>query len=399
MHVGAAAKLQRIPVTTGLWDLLTNYMTKIFCLSFSLLILVARDGMGQQYQHFRLNAGVNATTSDKQAVLTLWDTYLGSQFKNQPQFWAPAELKKYPKGDLLLSEGYVNPSVYQYATQKIVLSIEPVDSAQYRCRTLFYWQNPVDAVPQLTVFCIVNTYFQRQQARWLLVNNLTHYTRDWTTDTVGYLTYRLRPARVLDRTKAAQAHLFLTRLFHDFDISPFPVTYYLATDCEEVHRMKGFDYVVGMGSDKVCGFYDEVNHLVYAGGLGEGYLHELVHVINPYFPKAHPLLLTGYSALRGGHFGHDLAYHKKRVRAYLTTHAIDLQNPLAFTALDEQTNPQYVIGAIFCEAALKAGGLAKLKRLFSYGISDEAFYTALKQEFKLDKKDLPRFIERCLRTD
>ena len=127
-------------------------------------------------------------------------------------------------------------------------------------------------------------------------------------------------------------------------------------------------------------------------------MHELVHVINPYFPNAHPLFLTGYSALRGGHFGHDLAYHKKRVRTYLATHAIDLHHPLTFTKLDEKTNPQYVMGGIFCEAALRTGGLVKLKRLFSYGTSDEAFYAALKQEFKLDKKDLPRFIEQSLRT-
>lgn len=372
---------------------------KSLYLFFSLLLLSPRVSEGQQYQHFSLNVGVNAVALDKQAVLTVWDAYLGSGFKNQAQFWLPAELKKYPKGDLLLSEGYVNPNVYQYATQKIVLSIEPVDSALYKCRTLFYWQSPGDAAKQPTVFCITNTYFQKQQNHWLLTNYLTQYTRNWTTDTVGYLTYKLPASRALNQTKAALANVFLTELFHDFGIAPFPVTYYLAADCEEVHRMKGFDYVVGMGNGSTCGFYDEVNHLVYAGGLEESYLHELVHVINPYFPNAHPLLLTGYSALRGGHFGHDLAYHKKRVLAYLATHKTDLQDPLTFVKLDEKTNPQYVIGGIFCEAALRAGGLAKLKKLFGYGTSDAAFYTALKQELKLDRKDLPRFIERSLRTE
>ena len=369
---------------------------RIIYLTCSIILLTTCSSLGQRYQQFSLNAGVNAATPDKQAVLSLWDAYLGSRFKNQAHFWAPAELKKYPKGDLLLSEGYVSPNVYQFTTQKIVLSLEPLDSTQYRCRTLFYWKNPADTVQQLTVFCILNTYFERQQQRWLLVNQLTNYTRNWRTDTVGYLTYKLPLTRSFNRSKAAQANQFLVNLFHDFGITPFPVTYYLAADCEEVHRMKGFDYVVGMGNGTTCGFYDEVNHLVYAGGLEEGYVHELVHVINPYFPKAHPLLLTGYSALRGGHFGHDLAYHKRRVRAYLATHPVDLQNPLTFKSLDEQTNPQYVMGGIFCEAALRAGGFAKLKKLFSYGTSDDAFYTALKQEFKLDKKDLSRFIKRNL---
>ncbi|GAB3650708.1 hypothetical protein GCM10027594_25940 [Hymenobacter agri] len=363
------------------------------------LLLVAQVGVGQSYQQFRLNAGVQATTPDRQAVLTLWDRYLGSAFQQQAQFWAPAELRRYRKGDLLLSEGYVHPNVYSYATQKLVLSVEPLDSTHYQCRTLFYWQNPAEPAPQLTAFCIVNTCFERQGSQWRLVNYLTRYTRQWTSATVGYLTYRLPPGRRLDQTQAQQADAFLRALFQDFAIPPFPVTYYVATDCAQVHHLKGFDYVVGMGSDTVCGFYDEVNHLVYAGGLGEGYVHELVHVINPYFPQAHPLLLTGYAALRGGHFGRSLAYHTARVRTYLATHAAVLQNPLTFTALDEQTNPQYVIGGVICAAALRAGGLPKLKRLFTYGTSDEAFYTALQQEFGVPKESVAAFLTQCLQQE
>ena len=367
-------------------------------LLLSLFLLPALPGVAQRYQHFSLNAGVTANTADKQAILALWDAYLGAGFSQPAQFWAPAEMQQYPKGDLLLSEGYVNPSVYQYSTEKLVLSVEQLDTARYRCKTLFYWRSPADTLRQTTVFCLINTYFVRQQQRWFLSNNLTHYTRDWATETLGYLTYRLPPGRPLNRQKAAIAQAFLAGMFRDFDITPFPVTYYLARTCEEVHHLKGFDYVVGMGNGAVCGFYDEVNHLVYAGGLDEAYLHELVHVINPYFPKAHPLLLTGYSALRGGHFGQDLAYHKKRVQAYLATHTVDLTNPVAFTNLDDKTNPQYVMGGIFCELALQQGGLAKLKRLFSYGTSDEDFFVALKQEFGLTKKQLPQFIKQQLRA-
>lgn len=372
---------------------------KFWCFLFSLWGGLASAGWSQHYQQFSLNAGVSVTTPDQQAVLALWDAYLGSGFTHPAPYWAPAELRTYPQGDVVLSEGYVNPNVYQYTTQKLVLSVEPVDSSHYTCRTLFSWQTPTAKGPQVTVFCILNTYFLRQPAGWLLTNALTYYTRNWTTETVGYLRYKLPPARPLNQAQATQANAFLVGVFHDFDIPPFPVTYYLAADCAEAQRLKGFDYVVGLGSSATCGSYDAVNHLVYAGGLGEGYVHELVHVINPYFPKAHPLLLTGYSALRGGHFGHDLAFHKQRVRAYLATHAVDLQHPLAFTALDGQTNPQYVLGGIFCEAALRTGGLAKLKRLFTYGTSDADFYRALKQEFKLEQQDLPRFITQCLRTE
>ncbi|HEX8507274.1 MAG TPA: hypothetical protein VF630_18060 [Hymenobacter sp.] len=159
---------------------------KFWCLFIGLLALLPRPGRAQRYQHFGLNAGVNAASPDRQAVLGLWDAYLGSGFTEPSRFWAPAEVARYRRGDVLLSEGYVHPSVYQYATQKVVLSLQAVDSAQYKCRTLFYWPNPADTLQPLTVFCIVNTYMHRQHGQWRLVNHLTRATRDWATDTVGY---------------------------------------------------------------------------------------------------------------------------------------------------------------------------------------------------------------------
>lgn len=371
---------------------------KIGCYTLCLLWLLPWLGYGQAYKHFSLNAGVSAASADKQAILALWDDYLGSGFTAPARFWAPAELRSYPRGDLLLSEGYVNPSVYQYATEKIVLSIERVDTARYCCKTLFYWKNNDSLASPPTIFCQISTYFSYQRQRWWLLNSLTYTTQAWKAETVGLLTYRMPPAHSFDKQKAALAQQFLLDLFRDFAIKPIPITYYLATTCDEAQHLKGFDYVIGLGNSAICGFYDEVNHIVYAGGQGETYYHELVHAINPYYTKAHPLLLTGYSALRGGHFGHNLAYHKQRVAAYLATHPVDLTNPLVFTSLDEQTNPQYVMGGIFCEWALQQGGLAKLKRLFSYGTSDEDLFTALKVEFNLNRQDLPDFIQRRLKA-
>jgi hypothetical protein len=90
------------------------------------------------------------------------------------------------------------------------------------------------------------------------------------------------------------------------------------------------------------------------------YLHELAHAINPYFSKAHSLFLTGYAGLRGGHFEHDLAYHKRRARAYLAIHLV--------------------------------------KCLVSYGTTDEEFFRALLTEFKLDRKNRNGFIRKQLTT-
>ncbi|QKG56765.1 hypothetical protein GKZ68_09110 [Hymenobacter sp. BRD128] len=279
-----------------------------------------------------------------------------------------------------------------------MLSLSRQGDDLYLCRTQFYWEIGAEPARQLQVLAIVSVYLQRQHGHWSLRNYLTYSTQRWPTHQVGLLTYRVPPGYRFQRRKARQAASFLAGIFRDFGFAPVPVTYYVAPDCDAIQHLRGFEYVLGsgLGGNPVCGFYDEVNHLVYAGGQGEAYLHELAHVINPYFPQAHPLLLTGFAGLKGGHYGHNLRYHKVRVQAYLASHSVDLTDPLNFTLLDAETNPQYVIGGIFCELALQQGGLPKLKALLGYGTSDADFYRALEHELHLRRSDLPAVIKQQL---
>jgi hypothetical protein len=109
-------------------------------------------------------------------------------------------------------------------------------------------------------------------------------------------------------------------------------------------------------------------------------------------------LLTGISAYWGGnnaHYGMPLIYHIKRVNDYLISNPeIDLNSPTKFYQLDDKTNPQYVIGALICDLALRSGGIEGLKNLFNCGSSDTQLQDYIDKELLKEDYDLNRYLRK-----
>ncbi len=120
---------------------------------------------------------------------------------------------------------------------------------------------------------------------------------------------------------------------------------------------------------------------------GENHYHALTHIINEHFPKCHPLLMAGISAYwskEKAHRGKPLIFHIKRFNEYLLKHPeIDLNKVADVYEMDNQTNPQYVLGALLCDKALRMGGMAQLKALFNSGTKDQDLYAAIKDQLKI----------------
>ena len=107
------------------------------------------------------------------------------------------------------------------------------------------------------------------------------------------------------------------------------------------------------------------------------------------------MLLAGIAAYWGGdnaNFGKPLIYHIKRVDEYLSKHQdIDLNEFTEFYSMDSKTNPQYVIGAVLCDEALKKGGVEKLKKMLSPGSADEEITETIQRELEISPTDLNSF--------
>jgi hypothetical protein len=177
-------------------------------------------------------------------------------------------------------------------------------------------------------------------------------------------------------------------LTSQWKLKKIPINYYFADTFEELQHLRGLDYSIGMGNkDKPSGMADKETNTVFAGGLGEYYFHEAVHLyLNPLFPKSP--LLEGLAVFYGGSLGQDLKWHLSRLNNYLNQHPeIDLNDFENFWYMDNFTNPTNTIQGLLCFMAYKNGGLEKLKKLMSY----DDIYVAIEKEFEIKKEGLNSF--------
>jgi hypothetical protein len=181
-----------------------------------------------------------------------------------------------------------------------------------------------------------------------------------------------------------------------WNIKPIPIDYYFADAYEEVEHLRGLDYSIGMGNkDKPSGMSDIDNNTVFAGGLGENYFHEVVHIyLNKLFPKSS--LVEGLAAFYGGSMGHDLKWHLTRLNDYLNHHTeINLNDLEKFWYMDNLTNPNSTIQGLLCLMAYKNGGLDKLKKLMSY----QDTYIAIEKEFGIKRDVLNEYLRRQINAN
>jgi hypothetical protein len=332
-------------------------------------------------------------------IFRLWKSYLQSKpdsLYDNP-FWNTAEKNQYKSYDLLKSEGFMSPSLYYWADYNSIIILSITRQGEYFViRSMFYRQTTEGTI---AVTAIINTLAKKIGEDFYLFNYLPIYTSTWFRRSVGLISYVYHPLHVFNEDNAKSANDFLIRISTNLGLNVEPITYYIAPTCDEIHRMKGFDYVFTMGMLGQCGFYDAFNRIVYSTSPGgENHQHELVHVINQSFPNGHNLLLTGVSAYWGGenaHLGKPLLYHIKRINDYLQQNrALDLNKFADFYSLDSKTNPQYVLGAMICDEALKRGGIEKLKKLLNGGIQDDELYVTIEKELGIKHNNLNSFLRK-----
>ena len=349
-------------------------------------------------QEVLINAGVDVKDADKKTVIELWTNYLQSKpdsLYDNP-YWNNHEKRYYKSFDLLNSEGFL--SLHRWNKNNIILFVKRFGD-YHLIRSLFHYEGTDTG--KTNISAIVNVIARRENGQFRLFNYLPLHTNDWLTATVGRIKYIYHPMHGFDPDKAALANSFLASISSAFNLGGDTITYYIAPNCDELHKMKGFDYILTMGSLDNCGSYDRINRIVYATtASGENHQHELTHIINEHFPNAHELILAGISAYWGGdnaHLAKPLIYHIKRVNEYLEKHPeIDLTGITNFYQLDSKTNPQYVIGAIICHVALQKGGITKLKELLASGGKDEDLLTFLSTDLGIPEKDINPYLRKTI---
>ena len=252
----------------------------------------------------------------------------------------------------------------------------------------------VDSAGRVIVSCITNHYITRDASGAMrFIDPMKINSADWRTTSVRNIIYHYPAYHHFDKKKANTLATSIAQLENDWHLQPIGINYYFADTKEEIEHYRGFDFTIAMGNrNKPTGMSDGIDNIIHCGGLGENYLHEVVHIyLNRLFPQSP--LIEGLAVFYGGSLGHELAWHVKRVAQYLNAHPeINLNNPDDFYYLDNYTNPLSTIQGLLCYISFTKGGIDGLKRTMSYTSLDELFA----KDYKVQKGDWDRFLRKLI---
>jgi len=363
-----------------------------------LLFLVSNTSFSQITT--QLAPGIDQNNRDFMEVFEVWENYLASnpnKISNNP-YWNNNEKEKYQSYDLLKSHGFLNPGLYAFQTQNVVLYIKKEDE-NYTIFSQFYWldegkMNPL-AITKVLAKKDNNGIFKLQN--WLSIHTIT-----WKSKKLSNINYIYPPNFIFNLSEAQKANDFVSKLYKEFDIPSKTVEYYIFEDCDNLFQSTGFEYVISMGSiPNKCAFFDDENRIVYTiQESGEFHKHELIHLINTKFPNAHPILLSGlsvYTDSKNSHLGNSFVFHIKELNNYISTNpSIDLTNWDNIQRTNSTTEPYYFIGAVLCHLILEEGEIDLLKKALSTVSSNEDVYGFFENELSLEKSDLNRKIKQTI---
>lgn len=343
-------------------------------------------------QTYTTNFNVDTSNSEIEKISSLWHTYLKTPSK---KFWKTEEVASLNNFNIQNMPSILNPPLLDWKLNNRILSISDLSENKYLLKSVFYNND-------LELFAITNILIEKIENEYKLSNYIYHHTREWKTHKKSNIKYVYIPSFKLKKIEVKKVEKFYNKLCEVFNVTPEPITYFIAEDCDAIYTLLGYDFFISKGMGNECGYFESENNFIFATKTGgANHYHELTHFINKFYPNANSLLLTGLSAYISkdkAHFGKPLEYHIKRVNEYLQSHPhIDLSNPFEFNYIDEETNPQYVIGALLCDLIIEKEGKDGLLKVFQNYGSNEELLDYLNKNI-LDNKSLNKVLKDKIHT-
>ncbi|KOS08054.1 hypothetical protein AM493_19855 [Flavobacterium akiainvivens] len=359
---------------------------KSFLAAIALLCGICAHSQHAVYQN------LNTHNDDHAAIASLIEKYINSAIQPEEAF-TQYDINTYPTIDVMKESLSLGGSLYAINFDVNILSINR-QGENYLAKAMLYWHNQGNETKAITVLGIADFWIKQENGQWKISNYLNYYTQNWSNITVGNIKYVYYPEFPFDSHSAQTAVDFYNGLCTLFDITEHDnLTYYIANNCNEVSQMCGFSYFIGEGNNaNLCAYYDEKNSLIFSGNSErEANLHEIIHIINRYYPTANPFMLIGLSCYinDAGSRGKDLLFHLKRFLEYAKTNNPDYENFEEFGNIDDYTNCDYVTGGIICNALYRKGGIQLVKAFLQNTEDMDTFKAKLKKELKF--KDFKAF--------
>lgn len=327
-------------------------------------------------------------------IKELFENYLKSNPQNLDgkQFWNEQDVDNYERFDFLEDE--FKPSLYM-GFPVHVLSIKSNDRV-YEIKAQ-YGMCQESGIPY--VLAIVNYYAKKINGQWKLYNALTINRDKWECTNVGYVNYYHPKEYSFNYAKAGLMNEFIKDTSTNFGVKPFNFDYYFADDYDDVKKLQGFDYWIGMGGEvKPSGKASEGK--IYCGGMGENFKHEVFHVLTlPQYKNQYYWVTEGVAVFVSKQSrGQSLEWHYKKIaKALENNEEINLNNLVEYSFFDEYTDYHYALGGFIAKKVYEKGGWDLINELMKVGPNPEDYYNAIEALLGINKNELNNYLRKELK--
>ncbi len=336
--------------------------------------------------------GIDTTFTDVGDVVRLVRAYLANPDSSARSrgLWSAAT-------DFDRNVGDLTTDVYQGfpATIVGVASDGPGDSV-YVVRVLYARADSTGG--HISPLAFQRLYAVRESGapfRFRLSGALPRLTHGWERRSKGQVTFWYAPGQHPNPAKISYASTFVDSVVALFHVPANHLDMYVAGSMEEALRAIGVDFFPEASADRGRGGRGLRGGIVLAGnpGIGEGYVHELVHaILGPTFPSRSSLFAEGVATWLGGSRGRTPQEIYARLRQIQVAHpTLTLGQVLSYDipngTPEDQTDAFYATGALIVDTVYRRAGITGLRALAQLNRDPNTLQAALPTQLGLASSD------------
>lgn len=278
--------------------------------------------------------------------------------KNVANFWCSNKALELPQKDSYESWIY---GMYTYREQTI-LGLSKVSENHYKVKVMLITGK--DSLSDM-LYAIQN-FIIKETAAGLRMQDILGFQiqkEDYKIISDNYFDFYVPQDQTFSEAHIDEINQYVNNIERYFEKKvPYKMRYVYALGCENLFRLRGYDYVANMMSTKssVCGLTDAKNRIMFSSSA-ELHKHELLRLLMVMFPKSPAILMDGFTNLVGGAAGKPIMYHLRKLAPHILKHPEVLDDLDSFYYYDDETNPHFVLNAIVTNYFIKKMGEDKLK--------------------------------------
>jgi hypothetical protein len=273
----------------------------------------------------------------------------------------------------------------------MIIGAEEVGKGKVLIKTLFQGMDSTGSNLPIAMYRVLA---REEDEQWKLESVIETMTEDWSTKSIGGMTFYMSPKHKYSSSLARKAMRFCDSLTALFDLGDIEdARYYVTSSKDELASILGFDFFVSTPQGLT---YPEKDW-VFTALDTEFHSHELVHLIFRSFSNTHPFISEGLSTWLGGSLGENLHDLKKQLAIEYVRRPNELSIEKVLEKGQRESLAYYTFGALICrQVFLLRGGSGLKKFLNDCAVETSKLHEVISNHLSIQISEIDPFFRTAL---